>query len=210
MRQIPSFLRLLLLALWESGERKRDWKGREGKGREKDSGYWIFYFLSLSIFMAVQRTDPLLTPKKNEVVTPKKNEVVPHYLRPSSGSCHDFCKYGRKHVFEEKPWKSSRKRTEKLSHSELAPVEIFVSGEPKKEKLSKHKLSVGNNKHSLNLKLSPGIKSLSLKPKISLVAKSHSPSRRNTSSGDNKKLPKFKSSSVRKSFSPDPPEVIKR
>lgn len=149
--------------------------------------------------MAEQRTS----------VTPKKNEFVPHYLRPSSGSCHDFCKYGRKHVFEEKPWKSSQKRTPKLSHSELASVEIFVSGDPKKEKLLKHKLSVDTNKHSLNPKLSPVIKSLSPKPKISLVAKSHSP-RRNASSGDDKKLPKFKSSSVRKSFSPEPPEVIKR
>lgn len=151
--------------------------------------------------MAEQRTDPS--------VTPKKNEVVPRYLRPSSGSCHDRCKYGRKHVFEEKPWKSSRKRMAKPSHSELAPVGIFISGEPKKEKILKHKLCIDTNKHSLNLKLSPGIKSLSPKPKISLVAKSQFP-RRNASSGDYKKLPKFKSSFVRKSFSPDPPEVIKR
>ncbi|XP_075512393.1 uncharacterized protein LOC142547785 [Primulina tabacum] len=151
--------------------------------------------------MAEQRTDPS--------VTPKKNEVVPRYLRPSSGSCHDLCKYGRKHVFEEKPWKSSRKRMGKPSHSELAPVEIIISGEPKKEKLLKHKLSIDTNKLSLNQKLSPGIKSLSPKPKISLVAKTHSPIP-NASSGDNKKLPKFKSSFVRKSFSPDPPEVIKR
>ncbi|XP_073159401.1 uncharacterized protein [Henckelia pumila] len=150
--------------------------------------------------MAEQRTDPL--------VTPKKNEVVPRYLRPSSGSCHDLCKYGKKHVFEEKPWKSSRKRVAKPSRSELAPVEIFVSGEPR-EKILKHKLSIDTNKQSLNLKLSPGIKSLSPKPKISLIVKSHSP-RRNASSGDYKKLPKFKSSSVRKSVSLDPPEVIKR
>jgi hypothetical protein len=29
-------------------------------------------------------------------------EILPHYLRASTGSCHDFCKYGRKHAFEEK------------------------------------------------------------------------------------------------------------
>ena len=29
-------------------------------------------------------------------------EIVPHYLRASTGSCHDFCKYGRKHAFEGK------------------------------------------------------------------------------------------------------------
>ncbi|KAF8399553.1 hypothetical protein HHK36_015420 [Tetracentron sinense] len=28
--------------------------------------------------------------------------ILPHYLRASTGSCHDFCKYGRKHAFEAK------------------------------------------------------------------------------------------------------------
>ncbi|XP_020092606.1 uncharacterized protein LOC109713063 [Ananas comosus] len=27
---------------------------------------------------------------------------IPHYLKPSSGSCHDFCKYGHKHGFDTK------------------------------------------------------------------------------------------------------------
>ncbi|KAK7273362.1 hypothetical protein RIF29_14411 [Crotalaria pallida] len=30
----------------------------------------------------------------------KKEKVIPHYLRASTGSCHDLCKYGRKHAFE--------------------------------------------------------------------------------------------------------------
>ncbi|PHT56263.1 hypothetical protein CQW23_04749 [Capsicum baccatum] len=30
-------------------------------------------------------------------------DVIPHYLRASTGSCHDFCKYGRKHSSEAKP-----------------------------------------------------------------------------------------------------------
>ena len=29
-----------------------------------------------------------------------KVKIAPHYLRASEGSCHDFCKYGKKHVFE--------------------------------------------------------------------------------------------------------------
>lgn len=29
-------------------------------------------------------------------------KVLPHYLRASTGSCHDFCKYGREHTFEAK------------------------------------------------------------------------------------------------------------
>ncbi|PHT28659.1 hypothetical protein CQW23_31715 [Capsicum baccatum] len=31
-------------------------------------------------------------------------DVIPHYLRSSTVSCHDFCKYGRKHSYEAKPW----------------------------------------------------------------------------------------------------------
>ncbi|KAM3287451.1 hypothetical protein P3S67_020881 [Capsicum chacoense] len=31
-------------------------------------------------------------------------DVIPHYLRASTGSSHDFCKYGRKHSSEAKPW----------------------------------------------------------------------------------------------------------
>lgn len=31
---------------------------------------------------------------------------VPHYLRASIGSCHDFCKFGRKHEMEVKPWQA--------------------------------------------------------------------------------------------------------
>ncbi|PHT25701.1 hypothetical protein CQW23_34674 [Capsicum baccatum] len=30
-------------------------------------------------------------------------DVIPHYLRASTGSCHDFCKYGRKHSSGAKP-----------------------------------------------------------------------------------------------------------
>ncbi|MCD7462888.1 hypothetical protein HAX54_049583 [Datura stramonium] len=30
----------------------------------------------------------------------KGQDILPHYLRASPGSCHDVCKYGRKHSFE--------------------------------------------------------------------------------------------------------------
>ncbi|KAJ7974342.1 Plant calmodulin-binding protein-related [Quillaja saponaria] len=29
-----------------------------------------------------------------------EEKILPHYLRASTGSCHDFCKYGKKHAFE--------------------------------------------------------------------------------------------------------------
>ncbi|XP_077216745.1 uncharacterized protein LOC143851276 [Tasmannia lanceolata] len=31
-----------------------------------------------------------------------EEKLLPHYLRASTSSCHDFCKYGRKHAFEAK------------------------------------------------------------------------------------------------------------
>ncbi|XP_050381571.1 uncharacterized protein LOC126798604 [Argentina anserina] len=37
-----------------------------------------------------------------KILSSNSGEKVPHYLRASTGSCHDFCKYGRKDAFEEK------------------------------------------------------------------------------------------------------------
>lgn len=44
------------------------------------------------------------TGKTDTRVSPSlpNSDGIPHYLRASTGSCHDFCKYGRKHVFEAK------------------------------------------------------------------------------------------------------------
>ncbi|KAG4383316.1 hypothetical protein AAZX31_13G044400 [Glycine max] len=51
-------------------------------------------------------------------------KVVPNYLRASTGSCHDFCKYGRKHAFDSKercsiPNRATRKQ---LHHSSEGSV----------------------------------------------------------------------------------------
>ncbi|KAI4339593.1 hypothetical protein MLD38_024517 [Melastoma candidum] len=34
---------------------------------------------------------------------------LPNYLRASTGTCHDFCKFGRRHETETKPWSSGRR-----------------------------------------------------------------------------------------------------
>ncbi|PHT56267.1 hypothetical protein CQW23_04753 [Capsicum baccatum] len=57
--------------------------------------------------------------------------VIPHYLRASTGSCHDFCKYGRKHFSEAKPWHPLSKRKNKLPADEQSPARTLV-GEAKK------------------------------------------------------------------------------
>ncbi|PHT90554.1 hypothetical protein T459_05667 [Capsicum annuum] len=69
-----------------------------------------------------------------------RQDVIPHYLRASTGSCHDFCKYGRKHSSEAKPWHPLSKRKNKLPADEQSPARTLV-GEAKKETLVKQKLS---------------------------------------------------------------------
>ncbi|PHT64521.1 hypothetical protein T459_31675 [Capsicum annuum] len=67
-------------------------------------------------------------------------DVIPHYLRASTGSFHDFCKYGRKHSSEAKPWHPLSKRKNKLPADEQSPARTLV-GEAKKGTLVKQKLS---------------------------------------------------------------------
>ncbi|GAB2299266.1 hypothetical protein Dimus_033336 [Dionaea muscipula] len=50
----------------------------------------------------------------------------PHYLRASTGSCHDVCKYGKPHTFEAKPWHAMRKQFLVQSKGDQTPVEILV------------------------------------------------------------------------------------
>ncbi|PHT30573.1 hypothetical protein CQW23_29878 [Capsicum baccatum] len=67
-------------------------------------------------------------------------DVIPHYVRASTGSCHDFCKYGRKHSSESKPWHPLSRRKNKLPADEQSPALTLV-GEAKKGTFVKQKLS---------------------------------------------------------------------
>ncbi|KAL1189614.1 hypothetical protein V5N11_033225 [Cardamine amara subsp. amara] len=40
-----------------------------------------------------------------------KEKEIPRYLRASTGSCHDLCKYGKRQITLEKPWRSTTKKT---------------------------------------------------------------------------------------------------
>ncbi|KAG8366937.1 hypothetical protein BUALT_Bualt16G0020100 [Buddleja alternifolia] len=132
--------------------------------------------------------------------SPQIKRIVPRYLRASTGSCHDFCKYGRKHVSEEKPWKPLRKRSTKPSSNELNSVQISISGKQMKEKV--------NKKHSPEVKPSLETKSCSPKVKTSLDAKTYSP-RQNGLSSNGPRLSKYKPSPIKKSPSSGPPEIMK-
>ena len=59
-------------------------------------------------------------------------KVVPHYLRASTGSCHDFCKYGRKQTFEAKerssiPKIAVRKQLHRSSEEGIGEIMISVA-----------------------------------------------------------------------------------
>ncbi|PHT90550.1 hypothetical protein T459_05663 [Capsicum annuum] len=69
-----------------------------------------------------------------------EQDVLSHYLRAFTSSCHDFCKYGRKHSSEAKPWHPLSKRKNKLPADEQSPARTLV-GEAKKGTLVKQKLS---------------------------------------------------------------------
>ncbi|PHT27678.1 hypothetical protein CQW23_32728 [Capsicum baccatum] len=49
-------------------------------------------------------------------------DVIPHYLRASTGSCHDIYKYGWKYSFKAKPWHPLSKRKNKLPADEKRPA----------------------------------------------------------------------------------------
>ncbi|PHT30567.1 hypothetical protein CQW23_29872 [Capsicum baccatum] len=53
-------------------------------------------------------------------------DVIAHYVRASTGSFHDFCKYGRKHSSEAKPWHPLSKRKNKLPTDEQSPARTLV------------------------------------------------------------------------------------
>ncbi|KAJ1398756.1 Calmodulin-binding domain, plant [Sesbania bispinosa] len=59
-------------------------------------------------------------------------KVVPHYLRASTGSCHDFCKYGRKHALAVKerrsiPNRATRKQLHQSSEESIDGIMVSVA-----------------------------------------------------------------------------------
>ncbi|KAM7516730.1 hypothetical protein LguiA_006313 [Lonicera macranthoides] len=72
--------------------------------------------------------------------------VIPHHLRASTGSCHDFCKYGRKHAFEEKERQPIPRRTSTTNKNNN--IGIAVPAERKKTTVAKLKPSPHSKTHS--------------------------------------------------------------
>ncbi|KAG9144416.1 hypothetical protein Leryth_026914 [Lithospermum erythrorhizon] len=95
-------------------------------------------------------------------ITPNNREtVIPHYLRASTGSCHDFCKYGKNHTSEVKPWHSFPKRVAKTPSTKLCSKENSISVESNQVTEVKHRPPRGTRTHAEDLNPSPDSKTIS-------------------------------------------------
>ncbi|XP_074291930.1 uncharacterized protein LOC141618748 [Silene latifolia] len=78
---------------------------------------------------------------KKPLAAKKRVVAVPHYLRASTGSCHDACKYGKPHVFKEKPWRAVRRTSAPPPMTEKTlEIQIFVDNKLKKKSVGVDKL----------------------------------------------------------------------
>ncbi|KAF8408169.1 hypothetical protein HHK36_007311 [Tetracentron sinense] len=71
-------------------------------------------------------------------------KILPHYLRASTSSCHDFCKYGRKHAFEAKARHPIPKRIIATPAEGQDSVKGATQAEIKKKAMVKLKPSPGS------------------------------------------------------------------
>lgn len=101
---------------------------------------------SISVPMAQELTKPdvgnLRRNSTGKILLSNSVEKVPHYLRASTGSCHDFCKYGRKDAFEEKercPIQVAPRRLSTISFDSHNSAESVVL--PERKKISVIKLN---------------------------------------------------------------------
>lgn len=72
-------------------------------------------------------------------------QILSRYLQASTGSCHDLCKFGRKHGFEEKVARRSfpQRMTKKLPHDEY-----LLEFQPEKPLVAKQKIFPDSKTHS--------------------------------------------------------------
>ncbi|CAN6830908.1 unnamed protein product [Brassica oleracea] len=74
------------------------------------------------------------------VASKPKEKEIPRYLRASTGSCHDICKYGKKQVTVEKPWRSTNRKIFKKVNDD-ALVETSKPGSSKTKKVTTKKVT---------------------------------------------------------------------
>ncbi|XP_044468368.1 putative uncharacterized protein ENSP00000383309 [Mangifera indica] len=79
--------------------------------------------------------------RRNASSSESGEKVLSRYLRASTGSCHDLCKYGRKHEFEAKARHPMAKRITKPSIDNQIPTASMIFLEKKKTLVARPKSS---------------------------------------------------------------------
>lgn len=115
---------------------------------------------------------------------PRATKKVPHYLRASTGSCHDACKHGTTHKFKDKPIPFARRRISAPLRDGKKTVDIQIYVDEKVQK------AVQSDELEL-----PSAKE---------------PTARKSLVHDSSKLVKQEARSFTKSTSPDAPKLIRK
>ncbi|XP_042517973.1 neurofilament heavy polypeptide-like [Macadamia integrifolia] len=106
--------------------------------------------------MAEERIEIMVTPERtmSEDINNARNstgktstsssskKILPLYLRASTGSCHDFCKYGRKHAFEAKEKRHIPRRVATTMAKGEYSVNTVIVSEIKKKTAIKRRPSL--------------------------------------------------------------------
>lgn len=110
--------------------------------------------LSINLSMTCETTKPdegnSRRNSTGKIFSLNSEERIPHYLRASTGSCHDHCKYGKKHELEVKarcPIKSVPRRLPTKSPNSQNSVESAVFPERKNTAVIKLKHSPDSKTH---------------------------------------------------------------
>ncbi|KAF3444830.1 hypothetical protein FNV43_RR14523 [Rhamnella rubrinervis] len=145
------------------------------------------------------------------IASKTSEKIVPHYLRASTGSCHDFCKYGRKHAFEEKARQPIWRKMATKSVDSLRHVDIVVPMVGEKASLVRLKHSP-LKAHSPDRKLrSPNTFNISRQQMLTKSLDNQNSVGRNVRAEMKKtSLAKLKSSPPSKPRTYDPPKTIKQ
>ncbi|KAK7365044.1 hypothetical protein VNO80_13817 [Phaseolus coccineus] len=85
-------------------------------------------------------------------------KTIPNYLRASTGSCHDFCKYGKEHAFELKerrsiPNRATRKQLHHSLEGSVGGITISVARLSASVDSKLAKMSTGKLKESVDSKM---------------------------------------------------------
>ncbi|CAH8392948.1 unnamed protein product [Eruca vesicaria subsp. sativa] len=81
------------------------------------------------------------------IASKPKEKEIPRYLRASTGSCHDICKYGKRQVTLEKPWRSTNRKIFKKGNDDA----LVETSKPGSSKATKKKVITDDGSSSFEM-----------------------------------------------------------